>query len=240
MSTPDLDDDAKEAVATVRTLIGLVKAQLLVEGNAGEGEDGADGPRVEPSCSSSSAEQSRVRVAEALDNLLPELRRIERRIEEDQLNAKDQSDKRPPSSEPEQPSTGSGKSETTHRNKSRFAQWLRNKWKGRRARTTSWCDEVNTWMIDDVGAWLSSISLSQYRENFAAHEVTGKELLKLERSDLKDLGVTKVGHLKRIQSAINELVQGTAGDPKTVGGKKPSRSVERATTEGNEASVSSL
>lgn len=100
---------------------------------------------------------------------------------------------------------------------------------------------VNSWAMEDVGAWLSSIGLSQYRESFAAHEVTGKELLKLERSDLKDLGVTKVGHLKRVQSAISDLVQGAATDPKPMGANKPSRSVERVTTtEGNDASVSSL
>jgi hypothetical protein len=78
---PDLDDQTKEAVASVRTLVGLVKAQLLL--------DDADA-EVAPS-----AERSRVRVADALDALLPELQRVEHRVEEDQHNAKELSDKRP-------------------------------------------------------------------------------------------------------------------------------------------------
>lgn len=81
----------KEAVGIVRTLVGLVKAQLLLDAN----DDGADGAQVGGSSSSSSAEQSRARVAETLDNLLPELQRIERRIEDEQQNAKELSDKRP-------------------------------------------------------------------------------------------------------------------------------------------------
>ncbi|KAL8579647.1 hypothetical protein ACOMHN_025599 [Nucella lapillus] len=65
--------------------------------------------------------------------------------------------------------------------------------------------DIRSWTADEVGAWLESLSLGEYRANFISHEIRGAELLSLERRDLKDLGVTKVGHLKRIQQAIKEL-----------------------------------
>ncbi|XP_076435509.1 diacylglycerol kinase delta-like isoform X2 [Babylonia areolata] len=65
--------------------------------------------------------------------------------------------------------------------------------------------DIRSWTTDEVGAWLESLSLGEYRTNFISHEIQGAELLSLERRDLKDLGVTKVGHLKRIQQAIKEL-----------------------------------
>nr|KAG5696384.1 hypothetical protein BaRGS_030484 [Batillaria attramentaria] len=65
--------------------------------------------------------------------------------------------------------------------------------------------DIRSWTVEEVGAWLESLSLGEYRANFISHEIRGAELLNLERRDLKDLGVTKVGHLKRIQQAIKEL-----------------------------------
>ncbi|CAL1533005.1 unnamed protein product [Lymnaea stagnalis] len=65
--------------------------------------------------------------------------------------------------------------------------------------------EIRSWTLEEVGQWLESLSLGEYRESFMSHEITGAELLNLERRDLKDLGVTKVGHLKRIQQGIKEL-----------------------------------
>jgi diacylglycerol kinase (ATP) len=58
---------------------------------------------------------------------------------------------------------------------------------------------VANWSIADVSRWLSASNLGQYRETFESHEISGRELIRLERSDLKDLGVVKVGHIKRIQ-----------------------------------------
>ncbi|XP_035826816.1 diacylglycerol kinase delta [Aplysia californica] len=65
--------------------------------------------------------------------------------------------------------------------------------------------EIRSWTLEEVGQWLESLSLGEYRQSFLSHEITGAELLNLERRDLKDLGVTKVGHLKRIQQGIKEL-----------------------------------
>ncbi|GFN98161.1 diacylglycerol kinase [Plakobranchus ocellatus] len=65
--------------------------------------------------------------------------------------------------------------------------------------------EIRSWTLEEVGQWLESLALGDYKESFMSHEITGAELLNLERRDLKDLGVTKVGHLKRIQEGIKEL-----------------------------------
>eukprot|EP00105_Crassostrea_gigas_P007587 XP_011421888.1 PREDICTED: diacylglycerol kinase delta isoform X3 [Crassostrea gigas] len=64
---------------------------------------------------------------------------------------------------------------------------------------------VYNWTPEDVGQWLESRSLSEYKDSFIRNEIRGTELLTLDKGDLQDLGVTKVGHLKRIQQGIKEL-----------------------------------
>uniref|UniRef100_A0AAR2L4B0 Diacylglycerol kinase n=1 Tax=Pygocentrus nattereri TaxID=42514 RepID=A0AAR2L4B0_PYGNA len=61
------------------------------------------------------------------------------------------------------------------------------------------------WGVEEVAAWLEQLCLSEYKEIFIGHDVRGSELLHLERRDLKDLGVTKVGHMKRILQGIRDL-----------------------------------
>lgn len=77
-----------------------------------------------------------------------------------------------------------------------------------------------------MGAWLDHLCLTEYKDIFIGHDVRGAELIHLERRDLKvggvlpgllrrrpanfgvlfqDLGVTKVGHIKRILQGIREL-----------------------------------
>ncbi|XP_034166241.2 diacylglycerol kinase delta isoform X4 [Pangasianodon hypophthalmus] len=64
---------------------------------------------------------------------------------------------------------------------------------------------VNQWGVEEVACWLEQLCLSEYKEIFIRHDVRGPELLHLERRDLKDLGVTKVGHMKRILQGIRDL-----------------------------------
>ncbi|XP_051717875.1 diacylglycerol kinase delta-like [Ctenopharyngodon idella] len=64
---------------------------------------------------------------------------------------------------------------------------------------------VNTWGVDEVAVWLEMLCLSEYKEIFIRHDIRGPELLQLERRDLKDLGVAKVGHMKRILQGIRDL-----------------------------------
>ncbi|XP_047501836.1 diacylglycerol kinase eta-like, partial [Penaeus chinensis] len=65
--------------------------------------------------------------------------------------------------------------------------------------------EVREWGPDEVAAWLDALQLTEYRESFIRHDIRGSELLNLERRDLKELGITKIGHIKRIQQGIREI-----------------------------------
>nr|DBA25974.1 TPA: hypothetical protein GDO54_010291 [Pyxicephalus adspersus] len=64
---------------------------------------------------------------------------------------------------------------------------------------------AHLWGTEEVSLWLEHLSLSEYKEVFTRHDIRGCELLHLERRDLKELGVTKVGHMKRILHGIREL-----------------------------------
>ncbi|KAM9820276.1 diacylglycerol kinase delta [Neosynchiropus ocellatus] len=64
---------------------------------------------------------------------------------------------------------------------------------------------VHQWGTEEVGAWLDFLCLAEYKDIFSGHDIQGAELVLLERRDLKDLGVTKVGHMKRILQGIREL-----------------------------------
>uniref|UniRef100_A0A8C3UWS5 Diacylglycerol kinase n=1 Tax=Catharus ustulatus TaxID=91951 RepID=A0A8C3UWS5_CATUS len=64
---------------------------------------------------------------------------------------------------------------------------------------------ADKWSSEEVAAWLEALGLGEYRDIFVRHDIQGSELILLERRDLKDLGITKVGHMKRILQAIKEL-----------------------------------
>ncbi|NXU07856.1 DGKH kinase, partial [Buphagus erythrorhynchus] len=64
---------------------------------------------------------------------------------------------------------------------------------------------ADKWSSEEVAAWLETLGLGEYRDIFVRHDIQGSELILLERRDLKDLGITKVGHMKRILQAIKEL-----------------------------------
>ncbi|XP_043550375.1 diacylglycerol kinase eta isoform X1 [Chiloscyllium plagiosum] len=69
---------------------------------------------------------------------------------------------------------------------------------------------VQKWGTDEVASWLELLSLGEYKERFIRHDIRGSELLHLERRDLKDLGITKVGHMKRILQGIKDLSKNTS------------------------------
>jgi diacylglycerol kinase (ATP) len=66
-------------------------------------------------------------------------------------------------------------------------------------------DTVSNWGVCEVVIWLEAMGLSEYVDSFTKNDIRGKELLTLARRDLKDLGVVKVGHVKRILQAIKDL-----------------------------------
>nr|CAD7596741.1 unnamed protein product [Timema genevievae] len=84
----------------------------------------------------------------------------------------------------------------------RGLSWLKFRRGGGGSRTTR---DVATWGTEEVATWLEALQLAEYAESFMQHDIRGRELLALCRRDLKELGVTKVGHVKRILQAVRDL-----------------------------------
>jgi class 3 adenylate cyclase len=63
----------------------------------------------------------------------------------------------------------------------------------------------------DVSAWLKNLGLGQYEASFRDNAIEGHVLPTLTAEDLKDLGVTIVGHRRKLLDAIAAL--GVAGRP---------------------------
>ncbi|KAM6949441.1 diacylglycerol kinase eta [Aplochiton taeniatus] len=61
------------------------------------------------------------------------------------------------------------------------------------------------WESEEVADWLEALGLGEYREVFLSRDIRGCQLPQLQRHHLKELGITKVGHLKRILQAIEDL-----------------------------------
>jgi class 3 adenylate cyclase len=57
----------------------------------------------------------------------------------------------------------------------------------------------------DVGVWLRSLGLGQYEAAFRDNEIDGEVLPNLTAEDLKDLGVSIVGHRRKLLLAIGAL-----------------------------------
>jgi hypothetical protein len=60
----------------------------------------------------------------------------------------------------------------------------------------------------DIAAWLRGLGLEQYEAAFHANEIDASVLPRLTAEDLKDLGVTLVGHRRRLLDAIAALSDG--------------------------------
>lgn len=73
------------------------------------------------------------------------------------------------------------------------------------AAATNSREAVCSWGTSEVVTWLEAMQLGEYVDSFVKNDIRGKELLVLGRRDLKDLGVVKVGHVKRILQAIKDL-----------------------------------
>lgn len=94
-----------------------------------------------------------------------------------------------------------------HKRKGLF--WLKFRAKGGTAQQSGkTARDVASWGTQEVATWLETLQLSEYIDSFVRNDIRGRELLTLARRDLKDLGVTKVGHVKRILQAIKDLTQG--------------------------------
>lgn len=93
-----------------------------------------------------------------------------------------------------------------HKNRSKFrlVPFLKKSQK-KEQKTVNLDINVNNWTLDEVSRWLDTLQFGEYKEIFIRHDIRGEELLKLEGSDLKGMGITKVGHVKRIQTGIKDL-----------------------------------
>jgi hypothetical protein len=54
----------------------------------------------------------------------------------------------------------------------------------------------------DIGEWLRNLGLEQYEASFRENQIDVKILPKLTEEDLKDLGVTLVGHRRKLFVAL--------------------------------------
>ncbi len=80
----------------------------------------------------------------------------------------------------------------------------------------------------DVAAWLRGLGLERYDQAFRDNEIDEKVLSSLTAEDLKDLGVTLVGHRRRLLDAIAALGAAvtTAAASATVGAAGPGTPVQ--------------
>ncbi|XP_015431327.1 PREDICTED: diacylglycerol kinase eta [Dufourea novaeangliae] len=91
------------------------------------------------------------------------------------------------------------------KNRHRGLFWLKFRRSGGNSGAHPARDQVTTWGVQEVCSWLENLQLGEYTDKFVSHDIRGRELLTLARRDLKELGITKVGHVKRILQAINDL-----------------------------------
>src|SRR5271155_1385201 len=61
----------------------------------------------------------------------------------------------------------------------------------------------------DILAWLRELGLERYEQAFRENEIAADILPKLTADDLKDIGVTIVGHRRKLLEAIAALAQPT-------------------------------
>src|SRR3974390_1951573 len=73
----------------------------------------------------------------------------------------------------------------------------------------------------DVGGWLRSLGLERYEAAFRENEISERVLPSLTAEDLKELGVSALGHRRILLDAIAALRADT-------GGKAPSADVASA------------
>lgn len=87
----------------------------------------------------------------------------------------------------------------------RKGQFWQKLWKTNMTSSKRVYQDISNWSTVEVGIWLESVQLGEYIEVFVNNDIRGKELLNLSRRDLKEIGMTKVGHIKRILMALKEL-----------------------------------
>ncbi|XP_056454783.1 SH3 and multiple ankyrin repeat domains protein 2-like [Gadus chalcogrammus] len=62
------------------------------------------------------------------------------------------------------------------------------------------------WSKEDVADWLDHLNLSEHKDAFLDNDIEGSHLPSLQKDDLVDLGVTRVGHRMNIERALKDLM----------------------------------
>ena len=78
----------------------------------------------------------------------------------------------------------------------------------------------------DLGGWLRSLGLGQYEAAFRENEIDDAVLPSLTAEDLKDLGVSVVGHRRKLLDAIAGLRADADLKAPPLHGAHPKRSFE--------------
>ncbi|KAG1938637.1 SH3 and multiple ankyrin repeat domains protein [Pimephales promelas] len=65
---------------------------------------------------------------------------------------------------------------------------------------------VLVWTKHDVADWLESLNLAEHKKKFLDNEIEGAHLPNLQKEDLVDLGVTRVGHRMNIERGLKLLM----------------------------------
>ncbi|KAL4169584.1 hypothetical protein KRP22_010502 [Phytophthora ramorum] len=74
-------------------------------------------------------------------------------------------------------------------------------------------EELRAWTVGDVGRWLDSLSLPQYKAAFSEGAVDGEFLIELRAEDMAEvLGVSHKLHVRKLLTARNKLLPLTAAE----------------------------
>ena len=87
-------------------------------------------------------------------------------------------------------------------------------------------------MAADIGLWLREQGLEQYAQAFRDNAIDEEILPKLTADDLKDLGVTLVGHRRKLLAAIAGLREAASGSPLPPSSEMRRREGRRTSTRG--------
>src|SRR5215467_8763033 len=88
----------------------------------------------------------------------------------------------------------------------------------------------------DVAAWLRGLGLERYETNFRDNEIDWAVLPKLTADDLKDIGVTAVGHRRKLLEAIARLSPADA-PPDPISSTAPSGGTAAAEAERRQLTI---
>ena len=80
----------------------------------------------------------------------------------------------------------------------------------------------------DIKSWLNELGLSEYATSFSKHEIDLKMIPELTDDDLKELGIIKLGHRKKVLKAIFDLSSGRV-DTISISSTKPLPSLSACT-----------